>query len=142
MGPAGPSGPVGPPGASFDSRSTGVREISGLLKLPVDARLDHAVLRRVGHTVELSLHGLGSKKRLNAVLGKVPAGFRPSQHQSLCTTDDDFQHIRINVDGSGAADISAAQPASAKGLERTSTSLVWLTDDEWPAKLPGRDWRI
>ncbi len=111
------------------------------MRLPDAARIDSAVLRRVGDTVELSLDGLRSKKRLDAVLGKVPAGFRPSRHQSLATADADFSSVRVSVDGSGTASIAAAQPKDATGLSSTSTSLVWLTDDEWPTKLPGKDWR-
>ena len=140
-GKAGPMGPVGPAGVSAEIRATGAREISGLLKLPDAAKLDYAVLRRVGHTVELSLSGLRSKQRLNALLGKVPAGFRPIHDQSLSTSDGDFQPIRVNVEGNGSAEIRTAQPSNATGLDKTSTSIVWLTDDEWPAELPGRDWR-
>jgi peptidoglycan/xylan/chitin deacetylase (PgdA/CDA1 family) len=121
--------------------NTGARDITGLLRLPDTARIDSAVLRRVGDTVELSIDGLRSKKRLDAVLGKVPAGFRPSRHQSLCTSDADFSRVRVSVDGSGTASIAASQPKEADGLTSTSTSMVWLTNDDWPAKLPGKDWR-
>jgi hypothetical protein len=112
-----------------------------MLRLPDAARLDSAVLRRIGETVELSLAGLRSKKRIDAVLGKVPAGFRPSRHQSQCTTDGDFEHVRVSVDAAGSASITATQPKQAAGLSGASTSLVWLTDDEWPTKMPGKDWR-
>lgn len=139
-GPAGPAGPAGPHGAAASEQRAGARDITSLLRLPAAARIDQAVLRRVGDTVELSLDGLRSKKRLDAVLGKVPAGFRPTRHQSLCTTDADFAHVRVSVDG-GSAAIAAIQPASAEGLDATSTSMVWLTDDQWPAKMPGRELR-
>jgi hypothetical protein len=99
------------------------------------------VLRRVGDTVELSLAGLRSKKRIDAILGKVPAGFRPSRHQSVCTSDTNFEHVRVSVDADAKAAITAAQSKQAAGLVSTSTSLVWLTDDEWPSKLPGKEWR-
>jgi len=137
-GPAGPKGDRGPAGSDL---RTGARDITTLLKLPDAARLDNAVLRRVGDTVELSLSGLRSKKRIDAVLGKVPVGFRPARHQSLCTSDVDFEQVRVSVDAEGSAAITAAQPKQAAGLASTSTSLVWLTDDEWPTKLPGKDWR-
>ena len=138
---AGPAGPMGPAGTSGEVRGTGARDVTALLKLPDVAKLDGAVLRRVGNTVELSLSGLRSRQRLHAVLGKVPAGFRPSQHQSFCTSDAEFQHLRVSVDAEGSGEISATQPPAATGLAKVSTSVVWLTDDQWPAKLPGKDWR-
>jgi hypothetical protein len=138
---AGPVGPKGDQGPAGSDLRTGARDITALLKLPDAARLDNAVLRRVGDTVELSLSGLRSKKRIDAVLGKVPVGFRPARHQSLCTSDVDFEQVRVSVDAEGSAAITAAQPKQAAGLASTSTSLVWLTDDEWPTKLPGKDWR-
>ena len=137
-GPAGAKGDRGPAGSDL---RTGARDITALLKLPDAARLDNAVLRRIGDTVELSLSGLRSKKRIDAVLGKVPVGFRPARHQSLCTSDVDFEQVRVSVDAEDSAAITAAQPKQAAGLASTSTSLVWLTDDEWPTKLPGKDWR-
>ena len=140
-GAAGPAGPKGDRGPAGSDLRTGARDITALLRLPDATRLDNAVLRRVGDTVELSLSGLRSKKRIDAVLGKVPAGFRPSRHQSLCTSDVDFEQVRVSVDAEGSAAITAAQPKQAAGLASTSTSLVWLTDDEWPTKLPGKDWR-
>jgi hypothetical protein len=140
-GKAGPAGPKGDRGPAGTDLRTGARDITALLRLPDAARLDQAVLRRVGDTVELSLAGLRSKKRIDAVLGKVPVGFRPSHNQSLCTSDADFEQVRVSVDASGSAAINASQPKQAAGLAPTSTSLVWLTDDEWPAKLPGKDWR-
>jgi hypothetical protein len=117
--------------------STGARDITALLKLPDATRIDNALPRRVGDTVELSIDGLRTKKRLDAVLGKVPAGFRPSRHQSLCTSDADFAYVWVSVDGSGTAAIAAAQLQDADGLASTSTSMEWLTVDERPAKLPG-----
>jgi hypothetical protein len=99
------------------------------------------VLRRVGNTVELAISGLRSKKRLKAVLGKVPDGFRPSHHQSLVTSDSDFHHVRFEVGSKRSPTIAVNQPASADGLSDVSTSLVWLTDDEWPSKLPGKEWK-
>jgi hypothetical protein len=47
----------------------------------------------------------------------------------------------VSVDAAGSASITATQPKQAAGLSGASTSLVWLTDDEWPAKMPGKDWR-
>lgn len=137
-GAAGPKGERGPAGSDLCS---GARDITALLKLPDAARLDRAVLRRVGDTVELSLAGHRSQKRIDAVLGKVPVGFRPARHQSLCTSDIDFEQVCVSVDAEGSAAITAAQPKQAAGLASTSTALVWLTDDEWPTKLPGKDWR-
>ena len=75
------------------------------------------------------------------MLGKVPAGFRPSRQQSLCTLDLNFEQVRVSVDADAKAAISASQAMQASGLVSTSTSLVWLTDDEWPSKLPGKEWR-
>jgi hypothetical protein len=112
-----------------------------LLDLPEGARIDNAVLRRVGDTVELSIDGLRSKKRIDAVLGKVPAGFRPSRHQSVCTSDDNFEHVRVSVGADSKASITASQAKNASGLVSASTAMVWLTDDEWPSKLPGKEWR-
>ena len=111
-----------------------------MLDAPAGATFDNAVLRRVGNTVELAISGLRSRKRLRAVLGKVPDGFRPSHHQSLVTTDDEFHHVRFEVGAKRSASIAVHQPASAEGLAAVSTSMVWLTDDEWPGKLPGREW--
>ncbi|MFZ4082973.1 MAG: hypothetical protein ACOYKN_17225, partial [Pirellula sp.] len=140
-GKAGPVGPKGDRGPAGSDLRTGARDITTLLELPEGARIDTAVLRRVGDTVELSLAGLRSKKRIDAVLGKVPAGFRPSRHQSLCTSDVNFEHIRVSVDADGKAAITASQTKQAAGLAATSTAMVWLTDDEWPSKLPGKEWR-
>jgi hypothetical protein len=112
-----------------------------LLDAPAGAAIDSAVLRRVGNTVELAINGLRSRKRLRAVLGKVPNGFRPSHHQSLVTADNEFHQVRFEVGSKRSASIAVQQPASAEGLSAVSTSLVWLTDDEWPAKLPGREWK-
>ncbi|MFM8495517.1 MAG: hypothetical protein ACKOEM_08325, partial [Planctomycetia bacterium] len=81
------------------------------------------------------------KKRLDNVIGTVPAGFRPARPQSACTADSDFQHVRVSVDSDGSAAIRADQPKDAAGLAATSMSLVWLTDDAWPSKMPGKDWR-
>jgi hypothetical protein len=108
------------------------------LKLPTGSKLDSAILRRVGDTVELSLRGLRSAKRLNAVLGKIPAGFRPSFPQSVLTSDGDLQPLRVSVSGGNAPDLSVVQGKDGGGLGATSTSMVWLTNDEWPAKLPGK----
>jgi hypothetical protein len=58
QGPAGPKGDRGPAGSDL---RTGARDITALLELPEGARLDNAVLRRVGDTVELSLAGLRIK---------------------------------------------------------------------------------
>jgi hypothetical protein len=55
------------------------------------------------------------------------------------TADDEFHQVRFEVGSKRAASIAVQQPASAEGLAEVSTSLVWLTDDEWPAKLPGRE---
>ncbi|MFN9347536.1 MAG: hypothetical protein ACK6DQ_13155, partial [Planctomycetota bacterium] len=140
-GPAGPQGPKGDRGPAGSDLRTGARDITALLDLPEGARLDNAVLRRVGDTVELSIDGLRSKKRIDAVLGKVPAGFRPSRHQSLCTSDGNFEHVRMSVDADAKASITATQSKNASGLVSTSTAMVWLTDDEWPSKLPGKEWR-
>jgi hypothetical protein len=97
------------------------------------------LLRRVGDTVEMSLLGLSSNKAINRVLGKLPAGFRPAHHQSLVTCDGRFQQARVEVSAnSGAVEVS--QPKGAESLGAVSTSLVWLTDDDWPRTLPGRDW--
>ena len=112
-----------------------------MLELPEGARLDNAILRRVGDTVELSLAGLRSKKRIDAIIGKVPAGFRPSNHQSLCTTDTNFEQVLVSVDADAKAAITATQAKQASGVSSTSTSLTWLTEDEWPTKLPGKEWR-
>ncbi|MFM8406639.1 MAG: hypothetical protein ACKN94_04900, partial [Pirellulaceae bacterium] len=137
-GPAGPVGPMGPAGPAGGTTRSGAREIVEGLKLPAGSKLDSAILRRVGDTVELSLRGLRSTKRLNAVLGKIPAGFRPSFPQSVLTSDGDMQPMRVSVSGGNAPDLSVAQGKDAGGLGATSTSMVWLTNDEWPAKLPGK----
>jgi hypothetical protein len=121
--------------------ATGSRDVTSSMKLPAGARLDRAILRRVGDTVELALHGLRSNRRLRAALGRIPTGFRPAHHQSLVTADQDFRHVRVAVDGASSAGVSAAQPASADGLDPVSTSLVWLTNDSWPSTLPGREWK-
>jgi hypothetical protein len=47
----------------------------------------------------------------------------------------------VSVDADGKAAITASQAEQASGLVSTSTALVWLTDDEWPTKLPGKEWR-
>ena len=139
-GPAGPVGPAGPAGESSDSRSTGFRQITTLLDAPAGAGIEHAILRRVGNTVEFAISGLRSRKRLKAVLGKVPDGFRPCHHQSLVTSDNEFHHVRFEVGAKRSPTISVQQPPSADGLSEVSTSIVWLTDDKWPAKLPGKEW--
>jgi len=140
-GPAGPAGERGPAGPAGTDLRSGARDISSLLRIPDAVRLDNAVLRRVGDTVELSLSGLRSKKRLDNVIGAVPAGFRPARPLSLCTADSDFQHVRVAVDADGSAAIRADQPKQASGLASTSMSLVWLTNDPWPSKMPGKEWR-
>jgi hypothetical protein len=111
------------------------------LKLPAAAKIDRAILRRVGNTVELSLVGLRSKSALNEVLGKIPAGFRPTYHQSQVTADKDFNQLRVSVAGGTTAELSANQPADSDSFASTSTSLVWLTNDDWPSKLPGKESR-
>jgi len=120
--------------------ATGEREISTLVSMPGGAQLDHAFLRRVGDTVELSLVGMSSRRTLDRVLGKLPAGFRPSHDQSLVTCDDHFRHVRVDVRG-GSGTVAVSQPKDADGLADVSTSLVWLTHDEWPKTLPGREWK-
>jgi hypothetical protein len=137
----GPAGPQGPAGESAGIRASGSRLVTSLLRTPAGAAIDNAVLRRVGNTVELAISGLRSRKRLRAVLGKVPDGFRPVHHQSLVTADDEFHQVRFDVGSKRSSSISVQQPASADGLSKVSTALVWLTDDEWPSKLPGRDWK-
>ncbi|MFN9562832.1 MAG: hypothetical protein ACK56R_04785, partial [Pirellulaceae bacterium] len=137
-GKAGPAGPMGPAGPAGGTTRSGAREIVEGLKLPTGSKLDSAILRRVGDTVELSLRGLRSTKRLNAVLGKIPAGFRPSFPQAVLTSDGDMQPLRVAVSGGNAPDLSVVQGKDVGGLGATSTSMVWLTNDEWPAKLPGK----
>jgi len=151
-GPAGPAGkdgkpgvdgkvgPVGPAGSAGVVRGSGAREISALLQLPKSVKMDHAVLRRIGDTVELSLAGLSSKAALNAGLGKIPAGFRPDHAQSLVTSDSDFRLVRVSVEAKRSADLTVNQPPSANGLSPVTTSLVWLTNDAWPKELPGVEW--
>ncbi|NBV46991.1 MAG: hypothetical protein EBR86_15495, partial [Planctomycetia bacterium] len=140
-GPAGPAGAKGDRGPAGTDLRSGAREITSLLRIPEAVRLDSAVLRRIGDTVELSLTGLRSKKRIDDALGSVPVGFRPSRDQSICTADADFEQVRVSVDADRSAAIHAAQPKQASGLTATSTSLVWLTDDPWPTKMPGKDVR-
>jgi hypothetical protein len=109
------------------------------MRLPNGGGLDRAVLKRVGDTVELSLVGLRGNRQLKGLVGKIPAGFRPSLPQSLVTADEAFRQVRVSVDA-GNANVSVAQPAVAGGLGKVSTSLVWLTNDAWPSTLPGRPW--
>jgi hypothetical protein len=97
------------------------------MRLPNGGGLDRAVLKRVGDTVELSLLGLRGSRQLKGLLGKIPAGFRPSLPHSLVTADESFRQVRVSVDAAG-------------GLGKVSTSLVWLTNDAWPSTLPGRPW--
>jgi hypothetical protein len=132
---------MGPPGASADVLTTGSWEISSSLKLPSGARVDHAVLRRVGDTVELAITGLRSRDRIDAVLGKIPEGFRPSHAVSLVTADDGFRPVRIGVEAKTSARLSVSQAKGAEGLSHVSTTIVWLTDDKWPTRLPGKEWR-
>jgi hypothetical protein len=140
-GPVGPPGPPGPPGVSHEVRASGARDITTLLKLPGDSKLDSAILRRVGKTVELSLEGLRGKSAINGILGRIPDGFRPAYHQSLVTSDGDFRMAKVDVAATNTAELSVRQPKGTEGLSPTATSLVWLTDDDWPAKLPGREIR-
>jgi hypothetical protein len=140
-GPVGPSGPPGPPGVSHEVRASGARDIVTLLKLPGDSKLDSAILRRVGKTVELSLEGLRGKSAINGILGRIPEGFRPAYHQSLVTSDVDFRMAKVDVAATNTAELSVRQPKGTEGLSPTATSLVWLTDDDWPIKLPGREIR-
>jgi hypothetical protein len=137
----GPAGPQGPAGESAGHLSTGERRITSLLSTPDGAAMDNAILRRVGDTVELAISGLRSHKRLKAVLGKVPDGFRPSHHQSVVTSDAEFNPVRFDVGAKRGATISVLQAASSDGLSPVSTSLVWLTDDNWPVTLPGKEWK-
>jgi hypothetical protein len=141
VGPVGPPGPPGPPGVAYDSRTSGARDITTLLRLPGDSKLDSAILRRVGRTVELSLEGLRGKSAINGILGRIPDGFRPAYHQSLVTSDTDFRMAKVDVAATNTAELSVRQPKGTEGLSPTATSLVWLTDDDWPAKLPGREIR-
>jgi hypothetical protein len=141
VGPAGPPGPPGPAGVSHDLRASGARDITTLLKLPGDSRLDSAILRRVGRTVELSLEGLRGKSAINGILGRIPEGFRPAYHQSLVTSDTDFRMAKVDVAATNTAELSVRQPKGTDGLSPTATSLVWLTEDDWPAKFPGREIR-
>ncbi|MFN9373074.1 MAG: hypothetical protein ACK6D3_14430, partial [Planctomycetaceae bacterium] len=140
-GAVGPAGPPGPPGVSHELRASGARDITTLLKLPGDSRLDSAILRRVGKTVELSLHGLRGKSAINGILGRIPDGFRPAHHQSLVTSDADFRMAKVDVAAANTAELSVRQPKGTDGLSPTATSLVWLTEDDWPVKLPGREIR-
>ena len=141
VGPVGPAGPPGPAGVSHDLRASGARDITTLLKLPGDSRLDSAILRRVGRTVELSLEGLRGKSAINGILGRIPEGFRPAYHQSLVTSDTDFRMAKVDVAATNTAELSVRQPKGTDGLSPTATSLVWLTEDDWPAKFPGREIR-
>jgi hypothetical protein len=113
--------------------------VTSSLRLPAGGGLDRAVLRRVGDTVELSLVGLRGNRQLKGLLGKIPAGFRPALHQSLVTADDAFRQVRVSIDA-GGANLAVAQPSGTSALGKLSTSLVWLTNDAWPATLPGRPW--
>jgi hypothetical protein len=108
--------------------------------MPSGSKLDRLILRRVGDTVEMSVVGLSSRRALNKALGKVPVGFRPALDQSLVTCDDRFTQVRLDVRG-GSGSVVATQPKAAEDLAETSTSMVWLTNDEWPRTLPGREWR-
>ncbi|MFM7522079.1 MAG: hypothetical protein ACKO9B_16655 [Planctomycetota bacterium] len=136
----GEQGPAGPPGPATGTRSSGHREITGLMSLPNGSKVDRVLLHRVGDTVELAIEGLASKKQLDRVLGKVPAGFRPTNDQSLVTCDGRFNHLRVDVHG-GTGAVAVVQPKGAAELGKTSTALVWLTNDEWPKTLPGREVR-
>ena len=136
-GPKGDAGLMGPAGPATGLRSSGARDITASLRLPPGAKIDNAVLRRVGDTVQLSLTGLRSTRRLKALLGKVPAGFRPHHPHSHVTADEAFRQLRVSVEA-GSANVTVNQPAAADGLDKVSTTLVWLSDDAWPATLPGR----
>jgi hypothetical protein len=109
------------------------------MRLPSGGGLDRAVLKRVGETVELALVGLRGSRPLKGLLGKIPAGFRPSLPHSLVTADEGFRQVRVSVDA-GNAGVSVAQPAGSGGLGKVATSLVWLTNDDWPTTLPGKPW--
>ena len=139
-GPVGPMGPPGPAGSSAVVQRTGGREISTLLRLPDAARLDSAILRRVGDTVELTLNNLRSKTAINQIVGRIPDGFRPIHAQSQVTSDNDFRLLRVDVESRKTADLSLRQAKSTDGLSSTSTSLVWLTNDDWPSRLPGKEY--
>jgi hypothetical protein len=130
---------MGPAGPATGLRASGARDLTTSMKLPSGGGLDRAVLKRVGDTVELSLIGLRGSRQLKGLLGKIPAGFRPSLPQSLLTADEGFRQVRVSVD-SGTAAVAVAQPAETGGLGKVSTSLVWLTQDAWPTTLPGRPW--
>jgi hypothetical protein len=135
----GDAGPMGPAGPATGLRASGARDLTTLMRLPTGGGLDRAVLKRVGDTVELSLIGLRGSRQLKGLLGKIPAGFRPSLPQSLLTADEGFRQVRVSVDAGNAA-VAVAQPAETGGLGKVSTSLVWLTQDAWPTTLPGRPW--
>jgi hypothetical protein len=139
-GPVGPMGPPGPAGSSAVVQRTGGREISTLLRLPDAAKLDSAILRRVGDTVELTLNNLRSKTAINQIVGRIPDGFRPIHAQSQVTSDTDFRLLRVDVESRKTADLSLRQAKSTDGLSSTSTSLVWLTNDDWPSRLPGKEY--
>jgi hypothetical protein len=130
---------MGPAGPATGLRASGARDLTTLMRLPTGGGLDRAVLKRVGDTVELSLIGLRGSRQLKGLLGKIPAGFRPSLPQSLLTADEGFRQVRVSVDAGNAA-VAVAQPAETGGLGKVSTSLVWLTQDAWPTTLPGRPW--
>ena len=138
-GAAGPKGDVGPAGPTTGLRASGARDVTAAMRLPSGGGLDRAVLKRVGETVELSLVGLRGSRQLKGLLGKIPAGFRPSLPQSVVTADEGFRQVRVSVDG-GNAGVSVNQPAGAGGLGKVATSLVWLTNDAWPTTLPGKPW--
>ena len=107
------------------------------MRVPAGGSIDRALLSRVGDTVELHLAGLRGNRRLAGTLGKVPPGFRPRHAQSAVTADESFRPVRVGVDGN-AANVTVVQPEEVAGLSKVSTSIVWLTDDAWPANLPGR----
>ncbi|MFM8583572.1 MAG: hypothetical protein ACKOFW_19075, partial [Planctomycetaceae bacterium] len=139
-GPVGPMGPPGPAGSAAIVQRTGGREISTLLRLPDAAKLDSAILRRVGDTVELTLNNLRSKTAINQIVGRIPDGFRPIHAQSPVTSDADFRLVRVDVEPRKSADLSLRQAKASDGLSSTSTSLVWLTNDDWPSRLPGKEY--
>ena len=91
-------------------------------------------LVRYGNTVRFNAYGV-SFSNINTNIYTLPDGFRPDSHTMLMQAFHLGQtsHSRVIV----SATTGAVQPVGGTNNTAAYISLVWTTDDAWPATLPG-----
>lgn len=118
---------------------TGWRDIAGLLINGWTANANQVLLRRHGATVMLKLIGIDRTNATSDAFLNSITGFRNPNGQGwwpYARSDGSISHMR---EQSGILNLVARTVGAGA---QTYATFQWLTDDAWPASLPGNAYGV